>query len=109
MWRVMRCLAVTLMLIVSMSDIEVKELGTQFNVYSYLITDFTKVDLVEGSLMMYAKQSPETIITLKPDEQVIMNKGWMPVKIIQSPEFFLWEDGIYTFHNERLLDILDKL
>ncbi len=95
--------------IVSMSDTEVRVLGTQFNVCSYPATGFTKADLVEGSLMVYVKDAPETSVTLKPNEQVIVKKGRMQVSAIQSPEHFLWKDGIYTFQNELLLDILDKL
>lgn len=95
--------------IVSTQDMEMKVLGTQFNVYSYPGTGYIKTDLVEGSLMVCDKQSPQASITLKPNEQIIMKDGKMVVGKIQDSDHFLWKDGIYAFENERLLDIIEKL
>jgi ferric-dicitrate binding protein FerR (iron transport regulator) len=33
----------------------------------------------------------------------------MSLRKIQNSDYFLWKDGIYTFENERLLDIIEKL
>lgn len=95
--------------IVSTQDMEMKVLGTQFNVYSYPGTGYIKTDLVEGSLMVYGKQSPQASITLKPNEQIIVKDGKMVVGKTQDSDHFLWKDGIYAFENERLLDIIEKL
>ena len=95
--------------IVSTQNMEMKVLGTQFNVYSYLGTGCIKTDLVEGSLMVYSKQSPTASVTLKPNEQIVVKDGKMFVRKIQNSDYFLWKDGIYTFENERLLDIIEKL
>lgn len=95
--------------IVSTQDIEMKVLGTQFNVYSYAETDFIKIDLMEGSLMVYRKESPEVSVTVKPNEQIVVKNEQMYVNEIQNSDYFLWREGIYTFENERLLDIIEKL
>ncbi|MEL7601424.1 MAG: DUF4974 domain-containing protein, partial [Proteiniphilum sp.] len=36
-------------------------------------------------------------------------EGNMFVREMQNSDYFLWKDGIYTFKNERLLDIIEKL
>jgi ferric-dicitrate binding protein FerR (iron transport regulator) len=95
--------------IVSTQNIEMKVLGTQFNVYSYPGTGCIKTDLVGGSLMVYSKQSPQVSVTLKPNEQIVVKDGNMLVREIQNSDYFLWKDGIYSFENERLLDIIEKL
>ena len=95
--------------IVSTQDIEMKVLGTQFNVYSYPAVNYIQTDLVEGSLMVYGKQSPQASVTLKPNEQLVAKDGKMSVGKIENSDYFLWKNGIYTFDNERLLDIIEKL
>lgn len=95
--------------IVSTQNIEMKVLGTQFNIYSYPGTGCIKTDLVEGSLMVYSKQSPKVSVTLKPNEQIVVKDGNMLVGEMQNSDYFLWKDGIYSFENERLLDIIEKL
>lgn len=95
--------------IVSTQHIEMKVLGTQFNVYSYPEAGYIQTDLVEGSLKVYERQSEKTAITLKPNEQVTIKKGEMAISQIPNVDHFLWKNGVYTFDNERLLDIIEKL
>jgi ferric-dicitrate binding protein FerR (iron transport regulator) len=95
--------------IVSTQYIDMQVLGTQFNVYSYPETGYIQTDLVEGSLMVYGKQTPQASVTLKSNEQVTVKDGKMFVGEIDNPDYFLWKEGIYTFENERLLDIIEKL
>lgn len=95
--------------IVSTQNLEMKVLGTQFNVYSYPGAEYIKTDLVEGSLMFYSKESPNASVTLKPYEQIVVKEGKMTVRKIHNSDYFLWKEGIYTFENERLLDIIEKL
>lgn len=95
--------------IVSTQHIEMKVLGTRFNVYSYPGAGYIQTDLVEGSLMVCGKQSPQANVTLKPNEQVVVKDGKMYLGKIPNSDYFLWKEGIYTFENERLLDIIEKL
>lgn len=95
--------------IVSTQNIEMKVLGTQFNVYSYPGASSIKTDLIEGSLLVYSKLSPNTSVMLKPKEQIVIKNEQIFVQKTQSSDYFLWKEGIYTFENERLLDIIEKL
>lgn len=94
---------------VSAQDMEIKVLGTQFNIYSYPEAGYIQTDLVEGSLMVYDKQIPHESIILKSNERVIVKDGKMSVGKIENSDYFLWKEGIYTFENERLLEIIEKL
>jgi ferric-dicitrate binding protein FerR (iron transport regulator) len=95
--------------IVSTQDMEMKVLGTQFNVYSYPGAGCIKTDLIEGSLRVYNKESPNVGVTLKPNEQIVVKDGKMFPGEIRNSDYFLWKEGIYAFENERLLDIIEKL
>ena len=95
--------------VVTTQQLTMEVLGTEFNVYSYPGADCIKTDLLEGSLAVYSKLSPDVNVTLKPNEQVIVKEGNMFVGEIQNSDYFLWKEGIYTFENERLLDIIEKL
>lgn len=95
--------------IVSTQYIDMEVLGTQFNVYSYPGTDYIQTELIEGSLRVYRTDNKSEGVILKPDEQVVIRGNDMTVSTISSPEHLLWKNGIYSFNNERLIVILEKL
>ena len=93
--------------IVSTHNIQLKVLGTQFNVRDYPNADCSKVSLLEGSVEI--DWGSKGALMLKPGEEVTMQGGNMSVSAIVNPNYFLWKDGIYRFDNESLLEILQKL
>lgn len=95
--------------IVSSQGIEIKVLGTKFNVHSYPGEKDIRTSLIEGSLQVYFNGNDNKSIIMKPDEQVTIKNGTMQTGSIPHPDYFLWRDGIYSFENELLIDILRKL
>lgn len=118
--------------IVSTHEIELKVLGTEFNVYSYSSENYSQTSLISGSLEVYLKDQRSKAVELKPNDQVtISNKRIQPsrpvlpqstniasnnadrntihVGKITNANHFLWKDGIYSFENEPLANILNKL
>ncbi len=95
--------------VVSTQHINMKVLGTQFNVYSYPRSGYIQTDLVEGSIKIYDEHNEKNAVVLKPNEQVIIRNNKMIVGAIYNSEHLLWRDGIYSFQNERLIDIIAKL
>lgn len=95
--------------IVSTQNVHVKVLGTQFNVYSYPGAGYIQTDLVEGSVKVYQTDNENNSTVLKPNEQVVVRGSSMIVSNINNPEHLLWKNGIYSFNNERLIDIITKL
>ncbi|MDD4592437.1 MAG: FecR domain-containing protein [Parabacteroides sp.] len=92
--------------IVSTRKIEMKVLGTKFNVYSYPESDYVRTSLIEGAVEVKSERAK---VTLKPNEQVTIRGGQMQVENITFSDYFLWKDGIYCFENERLISIIKKL
>lgn len=95
--------------IVSSRGIDMKVLGTKFNVHSYPGEKDIQTSLIEGSLHVYFSRPDKKGVILKPNEQVTIKSGTMKVGSIPHYDHFLWRDGIYSFENELLIDILKKL
>ncbi len=95
--------------IVSTSDVEIKVLGTQFNVYGYPEAGYMQISLLKGSLLVFFPTKEEEGIVLEPDQQVTVSQGKMKVEPIRQHEHFLWRNGIYAFENEPLINILKKM
>lgn len=95
--------------IVSAGDIDMKVLGTTFNVHNYPQEPYQRISLIEGSLQVYNPLTKDNGIILKPNEEVHIEKGTMQVATIPNSDYFLWTAGIYSFDNEEFGVILKKL
>lgn len=95
--------------IVSSQDVDMKVLGTQFNVYCYPEAGYIQTSLLEGSVRVFFQDKESEGITLKPDQQVTVTGGKMVVEPISLNDHFLWREGIYAFDNEPLINILKKM
>lgn len=92
--------------IVTTQDTKIQVLGTKFNVYSYPDAQQIKTSLIEGSVQVFYKGSH---VMLRPNEESIIQNGKLVVGNIKNPDALLWLNGIYSFNNERLADIVRKL
>ncbi len=95
--------------IVSTQHINIQVLGTQFNVYSYPDAGYIQTNLVEGSVKIFEKLNEKNTVILKPNEQVTIQGNKMNVTHANNPDHMLWRNGIYSFNNERLIVIIEKL
>ncbi|WP_080905028.1 FecR family protein [Parabacteroides sp. Marseille-P3160] len=95
--------------IVSSKGINMKVLGTTFNVYSYPEEKVSRISLIEGSLQVYFSGMESKGIILRPNEQVAVNEKNISVETIPHADYFLWKEGIYSFYNEPLSNILKRL
>lgn len=95
--------------IVSALDVDMKVLGTQFNVYCYPDAGYVETSLLEGSVRVFFSGKEKEGILLKPNQQVTASKGKMVVEPIRLNDHFLWRDGVYAFEDEPFIDILKKL
>ena len=95
--------------IVSAKDVEIKALGTRFNVHSYPNTKYVATSLIEGSVNVSIPGAFMDSVTLLPDQEVLVENGKMKVSNIDHYSYFLWKDGIYSFYNEPFGDIIAKL
>lgn len=94
--------------IVSTRTIDVKALGTQFNVFCYPESNYTGVYLQEGSVKAYFPSSEAEGVILS-SEQYLVQKGKQLVLSTMDPDELLWREGIYTFKRQKLGRIIEKL
>lgn len=95
--------------IVSSQGVEMKVLGTKFNVYSYPGEEAIQTSLLEGSLKVYYPNLENKAVILKPQEKVTVRKNQMEVGSLPHSDYFLWKEGVYSFKNEPLIYILKRL
>ena len=94
---------------INSQGIEVKVLGTQFNLKAYPNENVVSATLVEGSLQVSSKSQQTTI---EPNQKIIYLKDTQKMALIElsdtSPETE-WIDGRMIFRNESLGDLELKL
>ncbi len=94
--------------IVNVKDVEVRVLGTEFNIEAYPENESVITTLVEGSVKL-KKEKEELII--EPDQQVItstIGEGFT-VRQVNAKNHSLWKDGIFYCEAEHLSTIMEKL
>lgn len=94
--------------VVSTRTIDIKAIGTRFNVFSYPDGDYTGVYLQEGKVKAYFPSGEEQGVMLQPT-QYLVQKGREMELSAKDPDELLWREGIYTFKKQRLGDIIKKL
>lgn len=97
--------------IVHTGELNIKVLGTTFNVASYPDDTEIKVSLVEGSVNVYTASDAKKNILLSPDEQAVYNKNEkiLSMKKIDAVSQAAWTTGRLVFVNEKLFDILKTI
>ncbi|UAY56904.1 FecR family protein [Arachidicoccus terrestris] len=62
--------------------LDIKDLGTRFNVKAYTYEDRMETTLINGSVEVYPKNHPEQMIRLKPNEKIVFD-----TKVLRSGKF----------------------
>lgn len=70
--------------IIHASKINIKVLGTQFNVRSYPSDNTTEASLIRGSIEVTFKDKPNNRIILKPNEKIVIDNGRNPEDVLES-------------------------
>jgi transmembrane sensor len=89
---------------------EVEVLGTHFNINAYNNEPSNKTTLLEGSVRIKNLQSNISQL-LKPGQQSIINSSSPLVKVetIDAEEAVTWKDGYFSFNEENLETIMNKI
>lgn len=95
--------------IVELENMDIKVLGTSFNISNYEEDKTESVTLVSGSVEVNVAQKGTYQIT--PSEQLSLSEFHQTVNIekVDTELFTSWKDNKYIFKNVRLDDILKKL
>lgn len=96
--------------VVSVPDMDVKVLGTQFNVSAYLNDDFTNVTLERGKVEINGKTGVYKQI-LAPNEKVSFNRKAKSVVLseVDATRFSSWKEGYLVIDNEPLGEVVNRL
>lgn len=94
---------------VKTNGMDVRVLGTSFNVSSYKDSENTSTTLVEGSVAVKTAGGAERTIT--PSERLAYNKKsrQLSVEKVDTELYTSWINGVYIFKNAPLEEIVEKL
>lgn len=92
--------------IVKTNRIEVKVLGTKFNVSDYHIDTQSSVTLVKGSVEV---TTGESRTKLSPNQRLAYECGQTNVRNVNVTPYICWKDDIINFNDMKLHDILKSL
>lgn len=95
--------------IVKAGDVEVKVLGTEFNVSCYVDEDIIGTTLVKGCVNITTPQAGPLVLT--PSQQANFSRETkdVQVKIVDVSEYTAWKEGYFRFKDWRLEDIMNYL
>lgn len=93
--------------IVSVSDLEVKVLGTSFDVADYGDEEVVRTTLVTGSVELYAAgYAPRMLV---PGEQGRLGKEGWEIEKVDVEQYTSWIDGRFVFRNTTLEEICRQI
>ena len=92
---------------VKTTQMDVRVLGTAFNVVAYTDETEQAVILKEGSVSVDNRSGGEKII--KPNEKLILNDKQMSVSRVNVYDYISWIDGVLQFSQKDLGEILHRL
>ena len=94
--------------VVKAGEIDVRVLGTAFNVNAYPERGTVATTLVEGSVQVNYKAGQQVI---RPGMQLVYDKqnGKAEVSAVDTEVYTSWKDGYYYFKREPLENIMEVL
>ncbi|MDR0430374.1 MAG: FecR domain-containing protein [Tannerellaceae bacterium] len=95
--------------VVSTEKLNIKALGTEFNVHAYSGKHEFNTSLISGSVKIYNKGEEDNAILLSPNEYVELVNNQLVKRAIDNMDFLLWKEGIYAFDDVAFADIVNKL
>ncbi len=90
--------------IVTVNGVDIRVLGTSFNVSAY--QEEVVTTLVEGKVQL--KRGDEQVV-LSPNQQAIWSDDKFKVKQVDARNYVLWKEGIFYFEDVDLEMILDDM
>ncbi len=94
--------------IVRTGEMDIKALGTEFNVKAYENDSITAVTLVNGNVRV---TFDEKEALLMPGKKIDVNRNSSEYAIAETDTYkwCSWKDGIYAFRNDPLEDVFHRL
>ena len=94
---------------IKVGEMDVKDLGTAFNIDAYGDESNLKTTLVEGSVMVSSLNLKRTTV-LKPGQQAVLDDNELLVnKGVDTDEITAWKHGQFVFNETRLDQIMKQI
>lgn len=93
--------------IVKTNRMQVRVLGTHFNVNAYKDEACQQIVLVEGKVEVTTGRKERR--TLHPDEMLSYGDRGMSVRTVDVDNYVMWKDGYYRYEQERLSEVFKRL
>jgi transmembrane sensor len=93
---------------VEVGQVEVRVLGTHFNVNAYNSRDAIKTTLIEGSVEVISEKEK---LMLKPGQQaqVTSNGGTNAIENVNIDEVMAWKAGFFQFNNADIETVMQQI
>ena len=93
---------------VSVNNVEVKVLGTHFNIAAYMDDNDVTTTLLEGSVQI---KKSNNLSVISPGQQAIVNNNTEAIKVRQADigKVMAWKNGYFIFYDEDLISIMKKV
>jgi len=100
--------------IVKAGEIQIKAIGTAFNIMAYPDADRIETSLINGSVELQRTETDGNVIPLlkmKPTDLAIIQKNNTEISIrtITDDRYFSWKDGKLVFNKEPMCEVVKKL
>lgn len=91
---------------VKVNDMDVKVLGTHFNIMAYSNEPAVKTTLLEGSVQL---SSGGVSNKLKPGQQGVLKNGQITVSDVNTEHAIAWKNGYFEFNRSGIHEIMNQL
>ena len=90
---------------------DVRVLGTEFNLKAYADEKWVQATLVRGEVAVFTGMDKSVRNTLKPEQQAEwdIEKGKLDVKTVELDLYIAWKNGQFVFRGQRLTEIMTVL
>lgn len=99
--------------IVNVNEVEIRVLGTNFNVSAYKNEHETKTTLLEGSVQIKNTSlgGSQVPITMSPGQQAVVSGTQSPIQVkeVDLDDVMAWRNGYFVFHREDLRSAMNKI
>ena len=94
--------------IVETNQIDVRVLGTEFNIIAYSGYPEQQVSLLQGCVELEGKALASGY-RMNPNQLASINNGKLTISNIKDYDYFKWKEGLICFNNEPVRDMIKKL
>jgi transmembrane sensor len=97
---------------VSVNEMQVEALGTQFNINAYQDEDAIKTTLIEGKVKISGAENNSSVTVLAPGQQALLQKQsgkLQKITDINVDQVVAWKNGLFQFDQDDLHSVMRQI